>query len=210
MDFEEQLEKAERFESPSLVGSSVRSADDSPHNNYIHPEKYKGTSRSSSAVAKNRDSLLNKDVAASLDDLINEGALLGSEEDFDKFLDKEGSVLDDARYVASNDTVDKSGSIDESKPDEIELKGELTKQEDAKPKAKEESSLQDSNPDSGKSDEALVKSKLLDRLVLTVFSSNHYLMIPLNQIQFIPNQVIPTLTCLSINYAMILNIMTNY
>lgn len=40
MDFEQQLEKAEKLPAPSLVGSSLRSADDSAHNNYIHPEKY--------------------------------------------------------------------------------------------------------------------------------------------------------------------------
>ena len=82
MDFEEQLEKAERLESPSLVGSSLRSADDSPHNNYIHPEKYKTRPKN-----KNAHSLLNSQIGASLDDLISEGALLGSEEDFEKFLD---------------------------------------------------------------------------------------------------------------------------
>ena len=36
MDIEERLEKAEQSDSPSLVGSSIRSADDSTHKNYIH------------------------------------------------------------------------------------------------------------------------------------------------------------------------------
>lgn len=97
MDFEEQLEKAERLESPSLVGSSLRSADDSPHNNYIHPEKYKTRPKN-----KNAHSLLNSQIGASLDDLISEGALLGSEEDFEKFLDDGGHVKDDARYLETD------------------------------------------------------------------------------------------------------------
>lgn len=91
MDFEQQLEKAERLESPSLVGSSLRSADDSPHNNYIHPEKYKPRTKKLSR------SLMNSQIGASLDDLISEGALLGSEEDFELFLDGLGHVKEDAR-----------------------------------------------------------------------------------------------------------------
>lgn len=90
MDFEQQLDKAERLDAPSLVGASLRSADDSAHNNYIHPEKSKGKKASKKGKKK--------DVAASLDDLINEGALLGSEEDFDKFLDDSGNIKDDAKY----------------------------------------------------------------------------------------------------------------
>lgn len=97
MDFEEQLEKAERLDSPSLVGSSLRSADDSPHNNDIHPEKYKTRPKN-----KNAHSLLNSQIGASLDDLISEGALLGSEEDFEKFLDDGGHVKDDARYLETD------------------------------------------------------------------------------------------------------------
>lgn len=89
MDFEEQLEKAERSDSPSLVGSSVRSADDSPHNNYIHPEKYTGTSKKTG---------LSKDITASLDDLMREGALIASEEDFELVLDKEGIVKESVKY----------------------------------------------------------------------------------------------------------------
>lgn len=97
MDFEEQLEKAEKLSSPSLVGSSVRSADDSAHNNYIHPEKYKSHELAVDEHKKNQ--LRNKELSASLDELINEGALIGSEEDFDEILDREGSVKSDARFV---------------------------------------------------------------------------------------------------------------
>ncbi|ODV81797.1 uncharacterized protein CANTADRAFT_43715 [Suhomyces tanzawaensis NRRL Y-17324] len=93
MDFEQQLEKAEKLSEPSLVGASLRSADDSAHNNYIHPEKYK--SKKPSKPKKGSK----KSIAASLDDLISEGALLGSEEDFEKFLDDEGHVKDNAKYT---------------------------------------------------------------------------------------------------------------
>jgi hypothetical protein len=84
MDFEEQLQRAEKLSAPSLVGSSLRSADDSPHNNYIHPEK---SHNKSPSKLKNKNNL-----TTTLDDLINEGALIGSEEDFDKFLDDSGHV----------------------------------------------------------------------------------------------------------------------
>lgn len=94
MDIEEQIEKAEKLESPSLVGSSIRSADDLAHQNYIHPEKYKGRSKSK----PKKHSILDSSIGASLDDLISEGALLGSEEDFDRFLDDTGHVKSDARY----------------------------------------------------------------------------------------------------------------
>ncbi|CAK9440195.1 uncharacterized protein LODBEIA_P42950 [Lodderomyces beijingensis] len=95
MDFEERLETAERSESPSLVGASIRSADDSPHRNYIHPEKY----QSSRSKSKTRHSKLNQAISASLDDLINEGALLNSDADFDEFLDSDGGVKKDAQYT---------------------------------------------------------------------------------------------------------------
>lgn len=97
MDFEEQLEKAERLESPSLVGSSLRSADDSSHQNYIHPEKYKGKKST-----PGKHSFSNSTIGASLDDLISEGALLGSEEDFDRFLDDKGNVKNDAKYLSKS------------------------------------------------------------------------------------------------------------
>lgn len=93
MNIEEQLEKAERLSSPSLVGSSIRLADDSAHNNYIHPEKYNGSGKPGKYL------ILNSTIGASLDDLISEGALLGSEENFDKFLDNGGHVKSDARYL---------------------------------------------------------------------------------------------------------------
>lgn len=99
MDFEEQLEKAEKLDSPSLVGSSLRSADDSAHQNYIHPEKYKGVNKQKAS----RRSILNSSIGASLDDLISEGALLGSEEDFDKFLDDKGNVKSNAKFLGKKD-----------------------------------------------------------------------------------------------------------
>lgn len=98
MDIEEQLDRAEKLPYPSLVGSSVKSADDSPHNNYIHPEKYTGNLK----PAQRKKSLLNSSIGASLDDLISEGALMGSEEDFDRFLDDKGSVRSDAKYLGKN------------------------------------------------------------------------------------------------------------
>lgn len=97
MDFEEQLEKAERLTSPSLVGSSMRSADDSAHQNYIHPEKYKGLTR-----ARPSKGFAGSSIGASLDDLISEGALLGSEEDFERFLDDTGNVRSNAKYAAND------------------------------------------------------------------------------------------------------------
>ena len=96
MDIEERLEQAEKSETPSLVGSSIRSADDSSHNNYIHPEKYNSRKENSTNNKLNNYSSLSSAITASLDDLINEGALLGSEEDFDKFLEQDGSVKIDA------------------------------------------------------------------------------------------------------------------
>lgn len=98
MDIEEQLDRAEKLPYPSLVGSSVKSADDSPHNNYIHPEKYTGNCN----PVQKKKSLLNQTIGASLDDLISEGALLGSEEDFDRFLDDKGNVRSDAKYLGKN------------------------------------------------------------------------------------------------------------
>lgn len=99
MDFEEQLERAEKSPYPSLVGASVKSADDLPHNNYIHPEKYTGTPKKPAQ----RRSVLNLSIGASLDDLISEGALLGSDEDFERFLDDTGNVRSDAKYVPPED-----------------------------------------------------------------------------------------------------------
>ena len=130
MDFEERLETQERSDSPSLVGSSIRSADDSPHRNYIHPEKYQSSKSNKSgsklgskskSKSKGKHSKLNPAITASLDDLINEGALLGSEEDFEKFLDDDGSVKTDAKYVEQDQ--DKQLKKDESddKEDEIKL-----------------------------------------------------------------------------------------
>ncbi|KAM9929972.1 hypothetical protein OXX59_000824 [Metschnikowia pulcherrima] len=113
MDFEEQLEKAEKSPYPSLVGASVKSADDSPHNNYIHPEKYTGTSKRKAG----KKSILDTSVGASLDDLISEGALLGSDEDFDRFLDDKGNVRSDAKFSKdkSQDTYS-SKNTDAHKP----------------------------------------------------------------------------------------------
>ena len=99
MDFEEQLEKAERLPTPSLVGSSLRSADDSQHKNYIHPEKYAQLKREKK---KKKKALLNSLLGASLDDLMSEGALLGSDEDFAQFLDADGQVKKEAKAAPAN------------------------------------------------------------------------------------------------------------
>lgn len=107
MDFEEQLEKAEKLTSPSLVGSSMRSADDSAHQNYIHPEKYTGKKSKPGKL-----SILNSSIGASLDDLISEGALLGSEEDFEKFLDDTGNVKSNAKYLAKDSNSKKLAAIE--------------------------------------------------------------------------------------------------
>ncbi|KAK6458296.1 uncharacterized protein RJT20DRAFT_133733 [Scheffersomyces xylosifermentans] len=145
MDFEEQLEKAEKLESPSLVGSSVRSADDSPHNNYIHPEKYKAIGKEEPAK-KPYASLMNSSIAASLDDLINEGALLGSEEDFDKFLDSEGKPKDDIKYLpgerASDESVPKEKKSVESKKS-AELEPKVHHEPEAEPEHEDEEELDD-------------------------------------------------------------------
>lgn len=100
MDFEEQLEKAESLSAPSLVGASLRSADDSCHLNYIHPEK----SKTSPFDFKKEQTLglSNRRISSSLDDLMNEGALLGSEEDIDNLLDSEGHIKDHAKYLAKS------------------------------------------------------------------------------------------------------------
>lgn len=103
MDFEEQLERAEILPSPSLTGSSVRSADDSPHNNYIHPEKYSSLRDPSRHERPKLKSKLSSSVTASLDDLISEGALMGSDEDFEKFLDPQGHIKHDAIYDKKSD-----------------------------------------------------------------------------------------------------------
>lgn len=107
MDFEEQLEKAEKLTSPSLVGSSMRSADDSAHQNYIHPEKYTGKKSKPGKL-----SILNSSIGASLDDLISEGALLGSEEDFEKFLDDTGNVKSNAKYLAKESNSKKQAAAE--------------------------------------------------------------------------------------------------
>lgn len=107
MDFEEQLEKAEKLTSPSLVGSSMRSADDSAHQNYIHPEKYTGKKSKPGKL-----SILNSSIGASLDDLISEGALLGSEEDFERFLDDKGNVKSNAKYLAKDSDSDKAAAAE--------------------------------------------------------------------------------------------------
>ena len=101
MDFEQQLEKAEKLQAPSLVGSSLRSADDSAHNNYIHPEKYLSSKDKKKKLSK--QSKFKQSITASLDDLINEGALLGSQEDFEKFLDDDGNVKEVVEYTPSQE-----------------------------------------------------------------------------------------------------------
>lgn len=101
MDFEQQLEKAEKLPAPSLVGSSLRSADDSAHNNYIHPEKYLSSKDKKKKLSK--QSKFKQSITASLDDLISEGALLGSQEDFEKFLDDDGHVKELVEYTPSQE-----------------------------------------------------------------------------------------------------------
>ncbi|KAI5964530.1 hypothetical protein KGF57_001022 [Candida theae] len=115
MDFEERLAGAERSDSPSLVGASLRSADDSPHQNYIHPEKYVSSRAESRSKSRTRSSKLRSSITASLDDLINEGALLGSEEDFDKFLDGDGTVKNEAKYTSKLDKdIDEAGEEEDT------------------------------------------------------------------------------------------------
>ncbi|KAG7196055.1 uncharacterized protein KQ657_000064 [Scheffersomyces spartinae] len=92
MDFEEQLEKAEKLSAPSLVGASLRSADDSAHQNYIHPEKSNPNKLAQCVAHSSVPTSIDK-LTASLDNLINEGALLGSEENFDSYLDTNGNVI---------------------------------------------------------------------------------------------------------------------
>ncbi|KAK6464569.1 hypothetical protein DFJ63DRAFT_311869 [Scheffersomyces coipomensis] len=116
MDFEEQLEKLDKLESPALVGSSIRSADDSPHHNYIHPER--STTHPNATSSSTKKSLLNQNITASLDDLINEGALLGSEADFDKFLDQDGTVKGDAKYEPVEETVAEEANENEDEEEE--------------------------------------------------------------------------------------------
>ena len=119
MDFEERLAGAERSDSPSLVGSSLRSADDSPHKNYIHPEKYVSSRAESRSKSRSRSTNLRLSVTASLDDLINEGALLGSEEDFDKFLDGDGTVKNEAKYTSKLDKeIDEGDEEDDTEKDD--------------------------------------------------------------------------------------------
>lgn len=111
MDIEEQLDRAEKLPYPLLVGSSVKSADDSPHNNYIHPEKYTGNCKQ----VQKKKSILNASIGASLDDLISEGALLGSEEDFDRFLDDKGNILSDAKYSTKDSSDENPKAVGLSK-----------------------------------------------------------------------------------------------
>lgn len=136
MDIEERLEKAEELPAPSLVGSSIRSADDSAHNNYIHPEKSKR------ATKPPRYLILNSLLGASLDDLINEGALI-SEENFD-FLDDVGNVKSESTFQrdAGDADLEAGGAETEAGDAETEAGGAETKE--AKPKEavpKAESSL---------------------------------------------------------------------
>ncbi|KAK7678862.1 hypothetical protein QCA50_018164 [Cerrena zonata] len=146
MDIEEQLERAEQSPDPSLVGSSIRSADDSAHNNYIHPSKTKPKKKKSASKKK----LMNSSIGSSLDDLISEGALLGSEEDFTKFLDDDGNVKDDARYVKEKEAAEaekssplkaviNSNDLQEKDDEEVkEVKEEVKDEKEVKEEAKGE------------------------------------------------------------------------
>ncbi|RLV96677.1 Uncharacterized protein JA1_000020 [Spathaspora sp. JA1] len=113
MDFEERLEEAEQLDAPSLVGSSLRSADDSAHNNYIHPEKYNSTSKAPSTK-------FSQTISASLDDLINEGALLASEEDFDDVLDTDGTVKPDIKFEPIEEKLGEENDDEEENIKEVE------------------------------------------------------------------------------------------
>ena len=143
MDIEERLEQAEKSETPSLVGSSIRSADDSSHNNYIHPEKYNSTKENSTNNKLNNYSSLSSAITASLDDLINEGALLGSEEDFDKFLEQDGSVKidaimeEDATHVEKHPKKDQENESNEKEEEE---------EEEEEPKVEKASKTVDDEP----------------------------------------------------------------
>lgn len=152
MDIEERLEKAEQSDSPSLVGSSIRSADDSTHKNYIHPEKYK----SSKDINKlKRYSKLNSAITASLDDLINEGALLGSEADFDKFLDQDGSVKTDAQYTPEKKVaLEETDDVTSTKGDEVEVL--KTQKEDKKAQVAESSPQKSSSDEKSSETESSV------------------------------------------------------
>lgn len=145
MDFEEQLEKAEKLLSPSLVGSSIRSADDSAHQNYIHPEKYSGRSKSKSKKSK---SILNSSLGASLDDLINEGALLGSDENFEKYLDDNGQVKSDAQYERDAQAEANSTETDEQdEPTDKSTTVPSSQEASSSDKAKETSSMEKKEPE---------------------------------------------------------------
>ena len=168
MDFEEQLEKAERLPTPSLVGSSIRSADDSAHNNYIHPEKSKGRKKENSQG----HGILNQSIAASLDDLMREGALLGSEEDFEEVLDDSGNIKQDAKYaeeddhethkshlstlVAKEDDLDESGDVS---ADKVKQSGESVDKKSENGAKNEVSKADDKNNVSVKKAEENTESK---------------------------------------------------
>ncbi|KAK6863441.1 hypothetical protein K6H11_005842 [Candida tropicalis] len=142
MDIEERLEQAEKSETPSLVGSSIRSADDSSHNNYIHPEKYNSRKENSTNNKLNNYSSLSSAITASLDDLINEGALLGSEEDFDKFLEQDGSVKIDAIIEEDATHAEKHPKKDQEKESNEEEEEEKEKE----PKVENASKTVDDEP----------------------------------------------------------------
>ncbi|ODV68861.1 hypothetical protein HYPBUDRAFT_155891 [Hyphopichia burtonii NRRL Y-1933] len=152
MDIEEQLERAEQSPDPSLVGSSIRSADDSAHNNYIHPSKTKPKKKKSASKKK----LMNSSIGSSLDDLISEGALLGSEEDFTKFLDDDGNVKDDARYVKEKEQAEAEkssplkaviNSNDFQGKDDEEVKEEAKDEKEVKEEAKDEKEVKEEAKD---------------------------------------------------------------
>ncbi|KAG7665648.1 uncharacterized protein J8A68_000854 [[Candida] subhashii] len=139
MDFEQRLEEVEQKDSPHLVGSSLRSADDSIHNNYIHPEKYQSSKQKPSkkrpTTERTSSQLLNPSIAASLDDLINEGALLGSEEDFDRFLEQDGTIKSEVKLLTKQDAESTKPSIqqkevDDSKKENQEVIEKPKQQED--------------------------------------------------------------------------------
>ncbi|ODQ80947.1 hypothetical protein BABINDRAFT_160384 [Babjeviella inositovora NRRL Y-12698] len=111
----------------SLVGSSVRCADDTSE--ATPPPNTKSKSKSKSKKKKKSKA----SVTTSLDDLISEGALLASEEDFAEFLDDSGNVKSEivASVKGGPKELTKNPSKDEISKDEIS-KEEISKEEISK------------------------------------------------------------------------------
>lgn len=154
MDFEEQLEKAENLSAPSLVGASLRSADDSRHLNYIHPEKTK--TNPYDFKKEQTSGLSNRRISSSLDDLMNEGALLGSEEDIDNLLDSEGHIKDHAKYLAKSkqalEALKAKGHQKATTGDDTQVKDEIT-EKSPETLLPDETTVVDSQKEKGKKED---------------------------------------------------------